>query len=762
MDFNLAVPRADPRTRPEVVVGVVPANAISALRATRAGTYLTEISLPGSHFGGVNSYSGEHWARAMGEPVQFQQENVTSDPVMGVDLSADANAVHAQIRALARAAATAAVYMTNTPRESVQVELVSGIQTPDRADLNIVFPIITPFVTSVRDPSRAIEPDLTRAQARDFLAGELARLLREKISRYGKREGWFAAIDRVIVRRQTPPRVGRGGASLVGRSLEAGSRVWVAYNPKTRSQCLYQSLCVGRSYARPPKRDRTGNRIPYKFTELFSRTKASQQLWQNSTSSFRDQLKRRCVETSTPWEGDGYAGFQTINIFSQVYQTPVKVYTSALLHKQTFTPDPDSPLRLQRIPKLPPLSDCIELLFTGSHYLVLLRRRSLTAVFGDWEAEAAKFEHGSALRFLDAHADGLRPYRLDADPNVAKLPSHFVRPDGADEAPLSKPLKVPAYTRAEKYTSAHDQALKMITWDTETFPREGKCCLYATGVSWYEETPEGELEPHHRIWRGEDSTCDMLVWLGSAEQLPLDRVNGSFLIAHNSAKFDVAMLATSVALSTRQPWSLDCSSFVENNSRWITGRLNMKQSFINHAGTQKLRSVNVTLRDSFCLLPGSLARLAKDLNVGGAQKLDLPHDRIFGGEPAPEKPDPVPSEGPLHWSWLWEDGWDGKPETWGVYSYLKNDCVALLEIMNKFNASIFSEFKFGALQCPTAASISKRIFLSNFLASPNDMHVCADELERVIRCGFLGGRVECFRQGLVEGPIYYYDFTYVH
>ena len=304
MNFNLAVPGRT-RTAPETVVGVIPADAISALRATRAGTYLTEISLPGSHFGDVNSYTGEHWARAMGEPVQFRQEEAITDPVMGVDLSADADTLHAQIRVLARAAATAAVYMTNTPRESVQVELVSGIYTPDRGDLNIVFPIITPFVTSVRDPSRAIEPDLTRAQARDFLADELTRLLREKISRYGKREGWFAAIDRVLVRRQTPPRVGRGGASLVGRSLESGSRVWVAYNPKTRSQCLYQALCVGRSYARPPKRDRAGNRIPYKFTELFSRTKASQQLWQNSTSSFRDQLKKRCVETNTPWEGDG-------------------------------------------------------------------------------------------------------------------------------------------------------------------------------------------------------------------------------------------------------------------------------------------------------------------------------------------------------------------------------------------------------------------------------------------------------------------------
>ena len=67
-------------------------------------------------------------------------------------------------------------------------------------------------------------------------------------------------------------------------------------------------------------------------------------------------------------------------------------------------------------------------------------------------------------------------------------------------------------------------------------------------------------------------------------------------------------------------------------------------------------------------------------------------------------------------------------------------------------------FKFGALQCPTAASISKRIFLSSFY-NRDDMHVCCDSLERVIRAGFLGGRVECFRQGRVDGPIYYYDFT---
>ena len=200
MDFQLSIPGRT-RSAPEQVVGLIPAEAISALRATRAGTYLTEVSLPGSLYGNLNDYNGTHWALAMGQPVQFAAEDPITDPVLGVDLNASPEILHAQLRALATAAATAAVYMSRTPRESVQVELVSSLYTPDQPDLNLSFPIVTPFVTVTRDPAHAIEPDLTRPQATEFLASELRRLLREKISRYGKREGWFAAIDSVIVRR---------------------------------------------------------------------------------------------------------------------------------------------------------------------------------------------------------------------------------------------------------------------------------------------------------------------------------------------------------------------------------------------------------------------------------------------------------------------------------------------------------------------------------------------------------------------------------
>ena len=755
MDFQLSIPGRT-RSAPEQVVGLIPAEAISALRATRAGTYLTEVSLPGSLYDNLNDYNGTHWALAMGQPVQFAAEDPITDPVLGVDLNASPEILHAQLRALATAAATAAVYMSRTPRESVQVELVSSLYTPDQPDLNLSFPIVTPFVTVTRDPAHAIEPDLTRPQATEFLASELRRLLREKISRYGKREGWFAAIDSVIVRRQTAPRVGRGGANLIGRSLELGSRVWVAFNPRTTNQCLFQALCVSRSFARAPKRGRDGTLIPYRFKDMFSHSRSAQALWQNSTSSFRDGLKRRCQETGHYWEGDAYAGFETIQVFSDAYQIVVKVYSSALILKSTFTPNPDSPLKMQRCPRLPPKMDCVELMFTGSHYMVLLRRRSLTAVFSDaWEEEAADVQN-SAIKFLDSTSDGLRPYAVNPDPDTAKLPATFMRLN--DELPLSRPLKVPLYTVAARYQTADTQALKMLAWDTETYPAGGRCVLYATGLAWFDlDDTTGELVARHKIWRGEDSTCDMLVWLGSGEVLSFERLCGCFLIAHNGAKFDVAMIATSIALSDRQPWSLDTRSFVENNSRWISGKITMKQRYINAAGTEKVRRISIILRDSYCLLPGALKRLAADMNVGGSQKLDLPHDRIFGGgDPGPLKPDDI-STCPLHWTWLWGDDWDGQG-TPGVYTYLKADCITLLEIMRKFNASIFSAFKFGALQCPTAASISKRIFLSSFYRG-TDMHVCCDELERIIRAGFLGGRVECFRQGLVEGDVYYYDFT---
>ena len=742
------------------IIGVIPPQNITCSASTRRGCYIYEVDLPGDAAGegAVNAFDGRPWAFSYDRNVEVLQDGIGM-PQIGVTLGGD-DGGNTSIRNLTTAVARAAAQISGTDRYAVQAEiLLSLTQIPDEGDAAVVdmaydMRLQTPYVTVSR-AGDIVPPDMSIAAGIQFIRNELDRQLRERLARYKADQRGSLMLDRVYVRVQPGPRLGRGGdgSNPIARSIQSGSRVWIAFNPRTKSQCLFQCLCVGRSYDKPPKRTREGELKPYSFEDLFSHSRSAQAIWQNATSSFRDRLKTQCSRANHPWESDGYAGFATIQIFCDVYNIPVHLYSLALIKKRTFEPNPDSPLRLQRLPKLPRnAAPQIELIYTGEHYLVLLRRKSLDTVFGPtWVSEAENLRT-KAIRFLDENAEGLRMYDAVAYGEANPLPAEM--PQLEPHEPVGTLLGTPKYVIGDRYVKSFKQlALKYITWDTETYPQDGCCVLYATGAAWYELDGE-ELKRRCKIFKGEDSTREMLVWLGSGQDIPLEQINNSYLIAHNSAKFDVASLATSVALGNT-PWELNCPTFVENNSRWITGKLIQKIPYTNANGTEKVKRITITLRDSYCLIPGALRKLARDLKVE-VVKGDIPHDRIYGGAPK-EKPDDL-STGPLHWEWLWEDGWDGRESTMGVGTYLRDDCLSLLEVCRVFGDGIYKKYKFDFMSCPTSASMSKRIFLQMFY-DKQSMSVLADKLEAVVRSSFLGGRVECFRLGKINKPISYLDYT---
>lgn len=189
---------------------------------------------------------------------------------------------------------------------------------------------------------------------------------------------------------------------------------------------------------------------------------------------------------------------------------------------------------------------------------------------------------------------------------------------------------------------------KVITWDIETTVENTdnetkKVITYACGFF------DGDESNYQAFW-GFDALnqfCDFL-------DKNSEKYNGFYLYAHNGGKFDNIQLMHDVLL-TSDKWELDTreGKNIELNNRWISiTLLNRKTNAV------------LFLRDSICLVPGSLDDLTKDFDVKHKKLTEsVSHDDITYNNWHTYKP-------------LLEE-------------YLKNDVMGLYEILYIVNRNIW-------------------------------------------------------------------------
>jgi len=247
------------------------------------------------------------------------------------------------------------------------------------------------------------------------------------------------------------------------------------------------------------------------------------------------------------------------------------------------------------------------------------------------------------------------------------------------------------------------------TWDIEAFTdANNNFKAYAIGLA-YNNT--------YKSWFGLDCLSEFLDYIESN----WDELSNYTFYAHNGGNFDFQLLIN--ALSTYD------KILIETNQT-----INVDNSYICLTITKNKISENKKIRflDSFKILPSSLDTLSKEFKCENP-KLEFNHNIIHQNNFREYKDK--------------------------IEVYLKNDCLSLLEILNKFSKSVYESTGLNIIDCLTGASLAKKTFFKNYYNSKRPIYNLEKEQDKFIRQSFTGGRNEAFQLGEINGPIYYYDFT---
>tara|TARA_Y100000296_G_scaffold31063_1_gene36086 strand:+ start:7711 stop:10947 length:3237 start_codon:yes stop_codon:yes gene_type:complete len=594
----------------------------------------------------------------------------------------------------------------------------------------------------------------------------------------------YIPVITVRINAITSPPIGVGGGaitSLVGKNLTRASDKWIHFSPETDWMCLYVCFAASMNLLKKSKKRKTPESEVTDVAaatpeDVFEPTRTNKRKWTLWAQTVRNQARavfkaRGETDLFPTHEGD----FRVLQCLCDVYDKSCVVYGTHFGELARFEPQ-DPSARLQRVQPLPEIDytpevtgmrrtpirrmEVIELHYTKNHYSLLLPRVALTHYFGDssWTENLPQTLIENRLNFYQA------PKYAAA--RASPVPGATVpdTPEGIDCS--ANRIVKPRYRLGPKvFGDDCAQRMRLLAFDTETYcePITGKHILYATGVAWWESTfnegqdGEDEMRTRTKLFYGEDSFDAFLTWLSSGQDLSPDRVHGSYLFAHNGGRYDITSLVNGVALGTNK-WEFVSHKMMESSDRWISGMISCYMDLKGHRRPKK--RVQVKLRDSWPILPQALAKLGKDFRVE-VLKGDIPHDRVVGGAMIEKPTQAAFDEGTcaVHWEHMRRDDWDGKGSM-GSEKYLAADCLCLLHIMSKYNRGIFERWGFEVFSACTAASIAKRLYLQKYHKDDHyALHSCSDELDAIIRQGYIGGRCEAFVLGVRKAPTYYYDVT---
>ena len=644
-------------------------------------------------------------------------------------------------RILSEIASRAAAYITNADNFDVSVIIAMAPRQDHTAKV-----FYTGSRSIRRNPSDRTEH--SREEARELLRRELYNEMIAYLLEYNLEPdegllrpdggGWELPVSYIRVRVRAPrtPR-GIGYGSTVCTSFAQARNNWILFEPgKTDLNCLYYCLDLQRSLSRGGKRLRDLNpRELFDMTLPATKTKLTR-----NASKLRTSLRERVLEAGQEFNELG-GSFETLQQFADLYQTNVKVYSRAYIEIFSCSPREDS--ALAKSMKRRHRTSTVELRLDNRHYCGLIRKNEIMKLFGSLEF----IEKIESISRKNEHLNIYVPPE-----NVStKIPE---LPPADEEFNIISPVVV----NLNKYSNSDIQAKKIFVFDLETYIDEKTDFhqVYAAGLGWFDD----ELQPVHRLFWGKDAVHQMLDYM--AENIDHQRLDNSYLCAHNFGTFDCApLISTLTSRSSTLPWKLCASKMLESSGGWIDGAMKMEGDRQTNQ-QRKVKYITVKFRDSYRLLPQSLAKLCVDFAVPDALKKDcFPHDRVRHEDYHVYEPF-IPGESPLPWTRMIEDNWEESEHGHtGAKEYLRRDVVSLLWVLKAYNEVTFQEFNISCVSVPTAASLSKKIFLSKYYSKDVPIATANNDVENVLRGGFFGGRCESWYSGVVNKKLYYYDFTSV-
>jgi hypothetical protein len=198
--------------------------------------------------------------------------------------------------------------------------------------------------------------------------------------------------------------------------------------------------------------------------------------------------------------------------------------------------------------------------------------------------------------------------------------------------------------------------------------------VYMAGLAWFDAGVERDIQ-----WKGLDNSLDkMFDFIHDNIKI----FSGHTFYAHNGAKFDMQFVLRDYLLSSRNrgKWVIVKDKLVHLGGAWLT----MKVYTLVEG-----KKYTITFRDSCRVFTQTLKSLAIDL--------DVEHKKI---------------EGEVNHRLIKSTNWEEHVNT--VEPYLKHDCLALLEVVDKMARNIWSEDRLNLTSAVTAPSLSKRLNYQNY------------------------------------------------
>ena len=242
-----------------------------------------------------------------------------------------------------------------------------------------------------------------------------------------------------------------------------------------------------------------------------------------------------------------------------------------------------------------------------------------------------------------------------------------------DLALLSKatlpPAAQQAYRIRDSFKGKMQRDRRFVSWDLEaTTEEDGSFKVYAAGMAWYAEPYETYEFNGHPLGvishtDGENQMLYISFWgLGAMQQM-VDFIAAhrvyfaeSYFWAHNGGKFDMPLLLRE-SLFDYPNATIEGDRCTILNGRWI----GFQCLLFDETRDNESR---IYFRDSLAMIQGSLAKLCKDYGT--------PHQKLV--------------ETVCHDD-ITLDNWHTFPQ---LEDYLCNDCLGLLELIDRFGEEIFT------------------------------------------------------------------------
>ena len=214
------------------------------------------------------------------------------------------------------------------------------------------------------------------------------------------------------------------------------------------------------------------------------------------------------------------------------------------------------------------------------------------------------------------------------------------------------------------------------------------------------------------------------------------KFTGYTIYAHNLSRFDVVFLFKNIAELSSKGFKVD---IVKKEDKIISIKI-----------SNRSKNISVTLKDSYLLLPMSLAKLSKQFNLKNGKSIEP----VYIGN----DPDYVDykSSDLSHYSKdveqfnsfiVWKER---------VEAYCINDCVVLYQVIQKFQELIFNKFAIDIVKYPTTPSLAYAIYRTHYLEE-GIIPITEGDIFNYIKGSYTGGSTEMYKPYALNKNIYCYD-----